>query len=859
MEEFGKLVFAHPPEARTLVRKIENISKKINNCDIAVVFNTMCIKENLLPKYTNIRLHDRAVQQKTFTNDFRKKLVEEQSQLKKTQAKALRAVLAETILLYEEFTVDHDLKQRTLTALNSIAASHLQVGQTRIMKKLSRLYDGPLAIPKPQDSFINLSSVVLTDAQVEFLNLGINCHLTPKFSLVNKKTHIALLFDSLCSLEREGKISIDPNLQEQLQAESTKIRHRPTTGLLSPRLREAAQQLRDNENIIIRRADKAMTYVILDRATYLSKCSDILQDTSKFVQISRNPTASLKSKVNSLLSVVNAVSGDLKFDYIQGDYAPGYFYGNVKTHKPGFPLRPIISQTPTPTYSLAKRLNRIISPYIPSTHSLRSTDEFIDILRSKKPAGFMASLDAESLFTNVPVVRTVDIILGFVYHHSELPPPKMPKGIMKELLLACTTEAPFRCPEGKLYVQKDGIAMGSPLGVLFAQAFMAYVENEALNNQSVKPLLYCRYIDDIFVCVDNLHLLEELRYSLQSISGLNFSVELNSNNTLPFLDVLVEAAHDDFVTSVYRKPTNVGNCMNGEGECSDTYKKGVIKAYVRRAISVCSSWHLLHAELQHLRQMLVNNGYSNTEFDKVTNDLLDRLVSRQTPHQTNDILVFYQNTYTNSYRLDEKCIKNIISKNCKPLNNLDVLKVIIVYKNPCSNSLVMKNNMSASPNAMSKTNVVYEYLCNSGDCASRNSTYIGHTTCSLSRRLTLHLQRGAIHNHHQQYHHSKLDRSTIVNNTRIISQANDVRKLKMLEAVFIRDKAPVINIQSNMVSAIPLFNNSTRHRRIARVQDLIGNPSPTTPLPHTRTPPPTPQSHAAPNLPDVRRSQRVRS
>ncbi|XP_076063498.1 uncharacterized protein LOC143038352 [Oratosquilla oratoria] len=231
-----------------------------------------------------------------------------------------------------------------------------------------------------------------------------------------------------------------------------KTRHRHSPGLLTPSLRQAAEQLRNNESIVIRRANKALSYVILDRDTYFSKCSDILQDRSKFRPISRNPNCHLKSKVNSLINAVNAVNGDLKFDLITGDYAPGYFYGNVKTHKVGNPLRLIISQTPTPTYSLAKRLNNIITAFIPTTYSLRSTDEFIDVLRSNNPVGIMASLDAHSLFTNTPVLRTTEIILDYVYHHPTLPPPKMPITIMKEMLLACTTEAPFKCPQGSSFV-----------------------------------------------------------------------------------------------------------------------------------------------------------------------------------------------------------------------------------------------------------------------------------------------------------------------------------------------------------------------------------------------------------------------
>ena len=243
--------------------------------------------------------------------------------------------------------------------------------------------------------------------------------------------------------------------------------------------------------------------------------------------------------------------------------------------------------------------------------------------------------------------------------------------------------------------------------------------------------------------------------------------------------------------------------MNGESDCTDNYKKGVIRAYVNRALSVCSSWQSLHQELQYLRQMLVNNGYSNKDFDNVTNHVLDRHVTRQHKSPTNDITVFYQNTFTNAYRKDEKCIKDIIMKNCKPVSENSDIKVLVYYKNPRTCSLVMRNNMSGNTGKLSKTNVVYEYRCATGDCAPYNTTYIGYTTCTLSRRLSLHLQHGAIKQHHREHHLSTIDRDTIINNTEIISHCSDLRKLKMLEAVLIREKAPIINIQSNMTSATP--------------------------------------------------------
>ena len=72
-----------------------------------------------------------------------------------------------------------------------------------------------------------------------------------------------------------------------------------------------------------------------------------------------------------------------------------------------------------------------------------------------------ASLDVESLFTNVPVYDTIDIILKDVYHHSTLQPPTIPERTMKDLLMLCTTQTPFRNFNGELYLQIDVVMMGS--------------------------------------------------------------------------------------------------------------------------------------------------------------------------------------------------------------------------------------------------------------------------------------------------------------------------------------------------------------------------------------------------------------
>ena len=128
---------------------------------------------------------------------------------------------------------------------------------------------------------------------------------------------------------------------------------------------------------------------------------------------------------------------------IIGEYRPGYIYGTVKTHKNGNPLRPIISQIETPVYSTSKTLNQIISPYLPAKYQLNSTDDFLQLLRATNPSGTLASLDVESLFTNVPVMETIDIICQNVYRNPEIAPPSIHETTLRALLQSCTTECPF--------------------------------------------------------------------------------------------------------------------------------------------------------------------------------------------------------------------------------------------------------------------------------------------------------------------------------------------------------------------------------------------------------------------------------
>ena len=111
----------------------------------------------------------------------------------------------------------------------------------------------------------------------------------------------------------------------------------------------------------------------------------------------------------------------------------------------------------------------------------------------------MASLDVESLFTNIPLVETIDNIINDLLlitdkvHNFE-------REELKELLIFAAYES-FFIFDGDYYTQIDGVAIGSPLGPTLPNAFLRHFEKKWLSECPAEflPSVFKRYVDDIFV------------------------------------------------------------------------------------------------------------------------------------------------------------------------------------------------------------------------------------------------------------------------------------------------------------------------------------------------------------------------
>ena len=262
---------------------------------------------------------------------------------------------------------------------------------------------------------------------------------------------------------------------------------------------------------------------------------------------------------------------------------------------------------------------------------------------------------------------------------------------LRRLLTLCTTEAPFRHINGTMYRQVDGIAMGCALGVTFANYYMAHIQNTVISDLTVKPKLYARYVDDCFLVVEDEQHLEHIRREFLNKSVLKFTKEISVNNRLNFLDVAIDSNGETYVTSVYRKETNKGHFMNARGEWPERYKVGMIRSLIDRTHKISSSIEIFNVECNKLKQLLINNGYSNSLFDCILKKYVQQKQSQpqETPNQTHDR--FYRNQMTSSYKIDEKVL-NIIKQNIKCTNENESIKLNIYFKNRKVSNLVMKNS-----------------------------------------------------------------------------------------------------------------------------------------------------------------------
>nr|XP_027226988.1 uncharacterized protein LOC113818961 [Penaeus vannamei] len=356
---------------------------------------------------------------------------------------------------------------------------------------------------------------------IRFLRLCKNYHVTPNF--VNFRVHnpiFYLYFEKLCASLKNCDIynnnfnNVTNNITTIANNSFRKLSQQRRLGFDSDVLLSPLQTLKNDNTIVITKPDKGRGVVILNKCDYEQKLMDILSDKTKFKQITTKISTHLlylEDKLNRLLRTIKAsININTYNSLMTSGSRPGVLYGLPKVHKPNIPLRPIISSIGTFNYNTAKFLVPIISPLTSNQYTIDNSTSFVKEITSlnfQQPVT-MASFDVESLFTNVPLQETTELIANNL-DNTYLDKHGLDTITFKKLLEITAHHSVFTFNDC-LYAQTDGVAMGSPLGPSYANAFLYSLgfrqKTEELSLQmSVQIFVYCdlscQYITNGFTYV----------------------------------------------------------------------------------------------------------------------------------------------------------------------------------------------------------------------------------------------------------------------------------------------------------------------------------------------------------------------
>ena len=442
-----------------------------------------------------------------------------------------------------------------------------------------------------------MSRAQLTEHDLSVLSKGFNFAIAPARIPTE---------EIICGVEASITY-LNKNEAETVRQEVTRVLRtaRPPKKNLSTEERQALKSLRDNKNIIILPADKGNATVVMDVEEYNNKIQTLLRDPA-YVQINSDPTTYLEKTTKTKIKN-SKIDPEIQQQLIPREKSSRSpkFYGLPKIHKEDVPLRPIVSCIGSPLQQLAKYLAKQLQPHTDNMESnVKNASHFVELLKNQtvQPGDLLVSFDVVSLFTNIPVDEAIDVI-----RKKHQPPHHI-----MELTEHCLKNTYFVYKDQR-YKQIEGAPMGSPLSPVLANLFMEDLEARAIGTAKHKPKLWLRYVDDTFVIWN--HGRDKLQEFLKHLNGIHpkiqFTMETEEDDQLPFLDVLVKKHTDGTLGhTVYRKKTHTNRYLNAASHHHPAQLQSVIKTLTTRSQRLADDEHKKE-EMGQLKKALTQNGFTS--------------------------------------------------------------------------------------------------------------------------------------------------------------------------------------------------------------------------------------------------------
>ena len=390
---------------------------------------------------------------------------------------------------------------------------------------------------------------------------------------------------------------------------------------------------------------------------------------------------------------------------------------------------------------------------------------------------------------------------------------KLKESQLRELLVLCTKNMHFSF-DNSIYRQVDGVAMGSPLGPVLANIFMAHLENNLVPSLSNVMSLWYRYVDDTITFIQD----DKIDYVLEILNNfhpsIKFTYEKKQDGCIAFLDVkLIRKVNGSFITEVYRKKTDTNIYLHWKAYAPDTWKIGTLKGLFRRAFLICSEEEGLRKEINHIKEVFSKiNRYPGSVINKTLKNVEEKIRLESIP-EVNQV--------------------NPNTDGMAEVSNVNIIHpyMVLPYRGHLGNQVLkeFKNKVfgilpaTVSPRITFKgknlgsffpikdrvkkehrSDIVYEYKCDVTSGCNPLENYIGETGVRFETRSDQHTRsdkKSAVYKHSNAQNHD-----IGFNNFDILSSGfNSIHSRKIAEALWIRDKKPSLNEQKFSYK-LTLFN-----------------------------------------------------
>lgn len=390
----------------------------------------------------------------------------------------------------------------------------------------------------------------------------------------------------------------------------------------------------------------------------------------------------------------------------------------------------------------------------------------------------LVSFDVTSLYTNVPVYEAISDCTNLLYSGRYKKPP-VDINTFRKLLEICSCNVIMLTHDG-YYKQTDGLAMGSPPAPLLANGWMHKFDNTVKGDST----LFARYMDDILQNIKSIHVNDKLNEINDLHPSLKFTIEKESEGSLPFLDMRIHHNPDGSLASTwYCKKTDTGLLMNYHASAPVKYKRSVVSGMVHRIIRACSSWKFIHESLQKAKIILNNNQYPPAFYEPIIKKVLhsmfdppDQSENEESEDQPEKKMIFIQ--YRGKVTEKFKQSLNKLQAPCTVIETLRKLKTVLPSLKPAIDKEL-------------KSGIIYE-IC----CSRCNSRYVGQSTRHLLTRIKEHSRASSP----VGLHFRACDSIVTMDDVKILATAKFQKQLMILEALFINELKPLINTKDEYKS-----------------------------------------------------------